>query len=124
MLDDEPDGIDTVFEDLEESNNKAQFFKETKLSPREYAWLALHINKQIEERRADAANLVESEVNVSALRPNLAYILTHLSSPWYRTVALAATFQTSESLSFEMLVLQQSMPLTGPLSLPCGMCFH
>lgn len=64
FADDEPDSIDAVFEDLDEADNKNQLFKETKLTSNEYAWLALHINKRIDERRAESAHLVESEINV------------------------------------------------------------
>lgn len=65
-LDDEPDRIDSVVEDLEDSDDKSVFFKQLRLSPMEYAWLARHIDKRIEERRVDAAHLLETELKVSA----------------------------------------------------------
>ncbi|KAF8323921.1 hypothetical protein DL93DRAFT_2104290 [Clavulina sp. PMI_390] len=61
--DDEPDSIDSVFEELDDAENKTQCFKAMNLTPQEHAWLAKYITKRVEERRGDMGGLLESEVN-------------------------------------------------------------
>lgn len=63
-LDDEPDQIDGIVEDLEDADDGNGFFKGLRLSPTEYSWLARRIDKRVEERRTDAAHLVEANVKV------------------------------------------------------------
>jgi hypothetical protein len=49
---------------LEDSDDRNRFFKDLRLSPIQYAWLARRINKRIEERYGDAAHVLDAEVKV------------------------------------------------------------
>jgi hypothetical protein len=103
--DDEPDHIDGIVEDLEDADDRNGFFKELRLSSMEHSWLARRIDKRIEERRADAAHLLEAEIKVRVYVP--ARQVT-VSSRQYcvRNNGLLAVSPTSASLLFGTLGLR------------------
>ena len=87
---------------MEDSDDRNQFFKDLRLSPIQYAWLARCINKRIEERYGDATHLLDGEVKVRV--PITLIRATELKAR-VRSIGLLAMLQISVLLLFGTLDL-------------------
>lgn len=83
LLDEEPPDVDDIFCEIDEADEKLATYREyaVNMSCAQLWWLAEHIEKKIEERRADAQTWIEAAVKVSSRPLSLSRAITLVSLP-------------------------------------------